>query len=156
MANATGVISIGVRTTTYSASPGYGSGVIRLGVLVAASSPDWSSRAGRRERVDWLPPPHMAWIDPQTGRPTPQFYRFMHEMAENRLGGVAGSTLPAVSTAVTETRVDVANTTTQLNAVATYAEGVAATASALTEVAENNSLSGATSVPAVPDRLDRQ
>lgn len=151
MASATGSIKVGLRAAVYSASPGRGSGVIRFGILVAGSSPAWAGRAGNRAKVDWLPPAHIAWFDPKTGRPTPVFFQFIREIAEVRLGGVNGTTVPQVQTTVTQTQSEVIATQSYAAQVGTYAQGVAATATATAQVAQNNSLTGAGSIPSIPD-----
>lgn len=95
-----------------------------------------------------------AWFDPNTGRPTSRFFQFMHEIAENRLGGVDGYTIPQVSTSVTQTQTEVIATATYAQSVSAYAQGVAATATATAQVAQSNSLSGATSIPETPEPPD--
>lgn len=96
-----------------------------------------------------------AWIDPKTGRPTPRLFQLLHEICENRLGGVNGQTIPSVATSVVETQAEVVATTTYAQSVAAYAQGVAATATATAQVAQNNSLTGASSIPEAPEPPER-
>lgn len=127
-------------------------GAIRVGAIVAATSPSWAGRArGARGEANWLPRPDESWFDPRTGRPSPRFYQFMREIAETRLGGVNGSTVTEVATSVSNTQTDVAAAITYSQSVASYAQGVAATANATAEVAQNSGLSGASSIPPPPD-----
>lgn len=146
-----GAISIGLRAAASSLNSRSRTGAIRFGILVAGSSPAWAGRAGNRAKVDWLPPAHIAWFDPQTGRPTPVFFQFIREIAEVRLGGVNGTTVPQVQTTVAQTQTEVIATQSYATQVGAYAQGVAATATATAQVAQNNSLSGAGSIPEAPD-----
>lgn len=125
-------------------------GSIVVGALVAASSPAWAGRSAPRAKVDWIPPAHVPPLMPN-GKWNPVWYRFFHEIAEIRLGGVQGSTVAQIETSVSQTQTEVAATTTYAQSVATYAQGIAATATATAEVAQNNSLSGAGSIPSPPE-----
>lgn len=152
----TGAIKVGVRAS--AASGGLArrrTGAIRIGLLVAGSSPAWAGRARRTRSNNWMLRADEMWIDPKTGRPSPRLFQLLHEICENRLGGVDGMTIPQVSTSVTQTQAEVVATTTYTAAVAAYAEGVAATATATAEVTQSNSLSGSTSIPEVPEAPTR-
>lgn len=75
----------------------------------------------------------------------------MVELAENRMGGVNGTTLPAIQTVSSLTQAQVLQTTQSVAETIAYARGVGETAAALAEVARDNALSGSGSVPAVPE-----
>jgi hypothetical protein len=146
------VTAAGLRSSMAASIAKQRSCVSWLGLASAATSPAWAGRANAtRAKVDWLPPPHIAWFDPKTGRPTPIFAKAMHELFENRLGGIRGRTVAEVETSVTQTQAEVVAATTYAQNVASYAQGIAATASATAEVAQSNSLTGATSIPEAPE-----
>lgn len=147
----TAALTIGLRASAAAGSSKQRTGHIRFGILVAGSSPAWAGRAGRRQKVDWLPPAHIPWIDPKTGIPTKVFFQFIREIAEVRLGGVNGTTVPQVETTVTQTQSEVIATQSYATAVGAYAQGVAATATATAQVAQSNSLSGSESIPDTPE-----
>jgi hypothetical protein len=149
-----GALSIGLRAAALSLNSRSRTGAIRFGILVAGTSPAWAGRAGNRPKVDWLPPAHISWFDPQTGRPNPVFFQFIREIAEVRLGGVNGTTVPQVQTTVAQTQAEVVATQSYATAVGTYAQGVAATATATAQVAQSNSLTGAGSIPPAPEPPD--
>lgn len=143
--------SVGLRA---SAGAGYGrarSCASRVGLLVAASSPPWAGRARQVRSNNWMLRPDEAWFDPRTGRPSPRFFQFIREIAENRLGGVNGASIPTVQTTVAQTQTEVVNTSTYARSVATYALGIAASVDATTEVARNNALTGADGIPGTPE-----
>src|SRR5688500_15375182 len=105
-------IKVGLRC---SSGPGYARArtcYTRVGFLAAATSPSWAGRAARRRSKNWMLRADEAWIDPKTGRPTPRLFQLLHEICENRLGGVDGQTIPAVATSVTQTQAEVVATST--------------------------------------------
>jgi hypothetical protein len=124
----------------------------RIGTLSAASSPAWSGRASaNRAKVDWLLRPDEMWIDSKTGRPSPRFYQFIREIAEVRLGGIQGVSVPQVATAVTQTQAEVVATTSYAEAAVAYSQGVAATATATAQVTTAAALPGSESIPIIPE-----
>jgi len=145
-----GAIGIGLRAAAVSLNSRSRTGAIRLGILVAGTSPAWAGRAANREKVDWLPPAHIPWFDPKTGIPTKVFYQFIREIAETRLGGINGTTVPQVQTTVTQTQSEVIATQSYAVSVGSYAQGIAATATATAQVAVSNGLSGSGSIPSTP------
>lgn len=148
----TGSIKIGVRASAaVGGSARQRTGAIRFGILVAGSSPAWAGRATRNRSKNWMLRADEAWIDPKTGRPTPRLFQLLHEICENRLGGVDGQTIPAVATSVAQTQTEVIATVAYTQNVASYAQGIAATATATAEVAQSNSLTGAGSIPPTPE-----
>lgn len=151
MAARTGVIGLGVRASAAMSSPRQRTGAIRIGLLVAASSPPWAGRARQARSSNWMLRADVAWFDPRTGRPTPAFFQLMHEITENRLGGVNGASIPTVQSVVTQTQAEVVNTSTYARNIAVYAQGIAASVDATTEVARNNALAGADGIPGTPE-----
>lgn len=104
----------------------------------------------RRSRVDWLPRADEQWIDPKTGRPTRRFYQFLREVAENRLGGVVGQTVPQVATAVSATSAVAATVGVFATQVRDYAVQVNESAEATRTVSVDNGLTGAGDIPPGP------
>lgn len=121
-----------------------------VGFNSAASRVAWAGTSSPRKTLDWLPRADEVWFDPKTGRPTRRFYQFMREVAEERLGGVQGKSVPQVATDVVNTQAEVAATVTYATQVGQYAQGIAATASATAAVAKDEGLSGAESIPDIP------
>lgn len=149
-----GAIGIGLRAAAASLNSRTRTGAIRFGVLVAGSSPPWAGRATRATKVPWLPPIHVSPVLPDGKggyRWNPDVYRALKWVFEDALGGINAPTLPQVSTTVSQTQAEVVATVTYTAAVAAYAQGVSATAEATAQVAQNNSLTGATSIPEVPE-----
>ena len=151
MTDRTASTSVGLRA---GAGSGYGrarSCASRIGLLVAAPSPAWAGRARQARSNNWMLRADEQWFDPKTGRPMPRFYQFIREIAENRLGGVNGSSIPAVQATVAQTQAEVVSTSTYARNVAVYAQGIAAAVDATTEVARNNALTGADGIPGTPE-----
>lgn len=124
----------------------------RVGTLAAAASPAWAGRANAyRNQLPWLLRPDEMWIDPKTGRPTTRFFQFMREIAEVRLGGIQGTSVPQVATSVTQTQAEVLATTNYAEAAVAYAQGVAATATATAQVTTAAALPGSDSIPVIPE-----
>lgn len=150
MATADCVISIGPSVSNTWAKTGVSNCVVFAGVGVAATRVTWAGSAARRESVDWLPRADEMWFDARTGRPTRRFYQFMREVAENRLGGPQGQTVPQVATSVASTQTAVVEAVSFAQQVGQYAQGVAATVQATVEVAQTEGLAGAESIPETP------
>lgn len=146
-----GVISVGLRASASASASRQRTGAIRIGFLVAGTSPPWAGRAtANRQRVPWLPSAGVP-VALADGRMNPVWYRALQEVFENRLGGINGATVSEVVTSVTQTQAEVIATSTYAAQVSAYAQGVGATAAATAQVAQNNSLSGATAIPKTPD-----
>lgn len=150
MASADCVSSAGVWSYATPIKHGTGTCVTYCGINSAASRVAWAGSATPRRTIDWMPRADEVWFDPNTGRPTRRFYQFMHEIAEQRLGGVQGRTVPQVVQDVTSTQSAVVATTNYATQVGQYAASVAAVAVATAEVAQDSGLSGADSIPEVP------
>lgn len=150
MASADCVTSIGAWSYATPTKNGAGDCLTRAGINSAAARVAWGGSASPREKLDWLPRADEVWIDPKTGRPSRRFYQFLREIAEVRLGGVQGKSVPQVQTDVVNTQAEVAATTTFAAQVNQYAQGVAAVAAATTAVAQDSGLAGSESIPEVP------
>jgi hypothetical protein len=153
-----GAIGIGLRAAASSLNRRSRTGHIRIGILVAGTSPAWAGRASNRTRVPWLPPIHVAPVlsDGKGGyRWNPDVYKALQWVFEEALGGINAPTLPEVRTTVTQTQTEVIATQSYATAVGAYAQGVAATATATAQVAQSNSLAGATSIPDAPEPPER-
>lgn len=74
----------------------------------------------------------------------------MHEMAERRLGGVQGISVPQVQTTVTQTQATVTATVSYATQVGQYTQGVAATAAATLQVLQANAEPASETVPPPP------
>jgi len=150
MASADCVSSAGVWSYATPTKHGTSNCVTHSGINSAAARVAWAGTRSPRKVNDWLPRADEVWFDPKTGRPTRRFYQFMREVAEVRLGGVRGKTVPQVQTDVVNTQAEVAATTTFAAQVNQYAQGVAAVAAATAAVAQDSGLAGSESIPEVP------
>lgn len=124
--------------------------VVSTGVGAAFGNVPWNTSSARREKVPWLPPAHVPVVQ-QNGLMNPAWYRALHEVFENRLGGVQGATVTQVQTTVTQTQSQVVATTAAVTDLGAYTRSIDATATALRQVAVDNALSGASTVPAPSD-----
>lgn len=75
------------------------------------------------------------------------YYGFLHTVAEQKLGGINGSTLPDVVTAVETTISQAADVSSTTAAVAQQVQANADALAATIAVAQNNSLVGANDIP---------
>jgi hypothetical protein len=157
MASATCITSNGVQSMATPFKLASATCATRVGVASAASRVPWGGRAAPIARSPWLPPITVPLVL-DGGRMNPVWYDAFREVFENRLGGVRGQSVTQVATTVQQTQAEVAATSNFAEQVSQYAQSVAATAAATAEVAANNSLSGAASIPdpaEPPSRADR-
>lgn len=125
----------------------------KVGIASAASPVAWAGGGGRRKFVDWLPKMSEPIGVVRDGKVflTQQMWNFLHEIGENRLGGVNGESIPQVVSTQGQVQAQVAETLNYAVQVSDFAAGVANTATATAEVATNNSLTGASSIPETGD-----
>lgn len=143
MATATVTISGGGRVAANRSA----AVVMSVGAGVGIGSVAWGGASAIREQVPWLPSANVRVVNPSSGLMEPVWYRFFKELAENRLGGKNGRTLPQVVTTVEQTQTQVVATSAQLTETIAYARSVDETATVLRQVAIDNALSGAGTVP---------
>lgn len=80
---------------------------------------------------------------------SPDWFRFLHDMFEQRLGGSQGDSIPDISTAVVSTRDQAIAATNGVSSVSQQVNANAQTLAATVQVAQNNSLAGAAQIPPV-------
>ena len=80
---------------------------------------------------------------------SPDWFRFLHDLFEERLGGAQGDSIPDISTAVVSTRDQAIAATNGVSSVTQQVNANAQTLAATVQVAQNNSLTGATQIPPV-------
>ena len=103
--------------------------------------------------LKWLPPSRqpIGWVTIGGQRHPVQidstWFGFLHTVAEQKLGGVNGSTLPDVVTAVETTISQAADASTATAAVAQQAQANADALAATIAVVQGNSLVGSTEIP---------
>jgi hypothetical protein len=100
--------------------------VTEVGFASAAAPAAWSGREASRRIADWLPRIEEPFLDARTGLISKRWYNYLRE---NQL----------------------AVTTQYATKVGDFAQGIAATAEATAQVAQNNSLSGSGSIPDTGD-----
>lgn len=79
----------------------------------------------------------------------PQWYRFFDEVAQRRLGGVQGQSIPDVAQNANAAIESVSSVTQVASQIAQQADAVAAAATAVKEVLISSDLPGATQIPDV-------
>lgn len=82
-----------------------------------------------------------------TIRWNPTVYRALSYLYEQVLGGINGKTLVEAIAELQQTQDELVATTNYAEQVGTYAQSVASSVQAVTQVAQSNGLSGAESVP---------
>jgi hypothetical protein len=121
------------------------------GVGLALGSVPWNTSNVKRKDVDWLPKPtHPIGKCPSCKTQIPidtLWYRFLREIAENKLGGSQGQSVAQVATTVTQTQTLVTAATGKVAETIAYARSIDDRASALVQVATDNALAGTSSVP---------
>lgn len=123
---------------------------VSCGAACATGRVAWAGNSAVRSKVPWLPPQRVKPVD-KDGNWNPDVYRALKWLFETAIGGVTAQTVPQVATGVTAAQSELVSAITYAQQVATYAEGVAATAVATAEVVTNNGLSGSTSIPPSPE-----
>jgi len=93
-------------------------------------------------------------------RINPDWYRFLHDLFEQRLGGVQGDSIPDLSNTVVDTRAQAITAVNGVSAVSQQVDANAQTLAATVQVAQNNSLTGSTQIPPVvysskPGQMER-
>lgn len=147
------VVSGGARAT---ALQGFGF-VVSTGTGAAFGNVPWNTSTALREANNWLPrADHSIGTCPKCKTripPDPLWYRYFKELSE-RMGGIQGQTIPQVATAVGQTQLQVVATTSAITDLTAYARSIDETASALAQVAVDNALTGAETVPLPSDPPD--
>lgn len=117
-----------------------------IGFGLALGSVPWNTSEATRKPASWLPGAHVKFLD-ENGRVARPWYLFLQEIAEARLGGIHGTPLPTVVTTVTQTQTQVVAASSAITETIAYARSIDATATALAQVATDNALTGAESIP---------
>jgi hypothetical protein len=124
--------------------------VTEVGFASAAAPAAWSGREASRRIADWLPRIEEPFLDARTGLISKRWYNYLRELGD-RVGGVQGPSIGQVQQTVIATQNQLAVTTQYATKVGDFAQGIAATAEATAQVAQNNSLSGSGSIPDTGD-----
>lgn len=124
--------------------------VTRAGLLSAPVPVSWAGSTSVLSKVPWLPPYHVKPVRPD-GNWDPQVYKALRWLFEEAIGGINAPTLPQVRQDVVATQAQATATSNYATQVGSFAAGIGSSVSALTEVVQSNSLTGAESVPDVPD-----
>lgn len=166
MATETASISIGVKFGNTSKKGGAASAQIVTGALEQPQP--YSGGTGIAQSANsaslklQLPTSQFIGTVEKDGRVriNPDWFRFLHDLFEQRLGGAQGDSIPDLSTTVVDTR---AQAITAINGVSAVSQQVDANAQALAatvQVAQTNSLAGSTQIPPVvyssrPGQMER-
>jgi hypothetical protein len=79
----------------------------------------------------------------------PNWWRFLHDLFEQRLGGSQGDSIPDITTTVVDTRAQAITAQSSVSAVAQQVDANAQALAATVQVAQNNSLTGSKQIPPV-------
>lgn len=79
----------------------------------------------------------------------PNWWRFLHDLFEQRLGGSQGDSIPDLTTTVVDTRTQAIAAVTGVSAISQQVNANAQTLAATVQVAQTNSLTGASQIPPV-------
>lgn len=82
-------------------------------------------------------------------RINPDWFRFLHDQFEQRLGGTQGDSIPDLSSTVVDTRAQAIDAVTGVAAVTQQVNANAQALAATVQVAQNNSLAGSSQIPPV-------
>ena len=96
----------------------------------------------------WLPTPGQPVVD-AVGRMTPPWYRFFAYVAETRLGGITGPSVPDVAAGVATAITTSTAESGRIGALAAQSQTNAEALSVVVQVAQNNGLVGADQIPPV-------
>lgn len=154
MASQTASISIGVVLANSSRKNGSATATITTGALQQPQNYSGGTGVAKSAGNIKLQMPQTLTIgtlaeDGKTVNLTPIWFKFLSLLFNERLGGPQGASIPDLSTSVVTTR---AQAVTATNAVALVGQQVNANAQSLgavVQVAQTNSLSGATQIPPV-------
>jgi hypothetical protein len=115
------------------------------GIFSQGGGVDTSINATTNKTV--MPPPNEPLTDAQ-GRINPSWYRFLEYMFNKKLGGAAGPSMADLTATVESSQQAVTQTIEKVTAVSEAVTQNAQVLQATVEVAQNNSLSGSSNIPA--------
>lgn len=158
MATATCITSNGVKSVAQSFRAGSGTCITRSGATSAASQVAWAGNTAPKSQVPFLPPIHVDPVLPNGKggwRWNPDVYRSLRWLYDQFVGGPNGRTVPEVLAELLATQTQLEATTNYAVEVAGYAAAVGDQVSAVVEVTQSNSLSGAAAIPDDPEPPSR-
>lgn len=159
MASASCISAAGARSTVTPFKAGVAVCASRTGAASAASRVAWGGNRKARSQADWLPPEHVSPVVPDGRggfRWNADVYRALKYLFDTVAGGINGKSLPETLKELQVTQAELVATTNYAGKVASYAQGIAAQSVATVSVVQNNSLSGATSIPPAPEPPTRE
>lgn len=155
MATETASISIGIVLGNTSKKGGVASAQIVTGVLeqpqpYSGGTGVQQSASAANQKLQ-LPSSQYIGTVQADGRVliSADWFRFLHDMFEQRLGGTQGDSIPDLSTTVISTRTQAIAATNGVAAVSQQVDANAQSLAATVQVAQNNSLAGAKQIPPV-------
>ena len=89
----------------------------------------------------WLPPQRVKLVDDQ-GFMRPEWYRFFRYIAEDRLGGATGPSVPDVASSLTDVQSAVTTSVSAVNVVSAAVNTNASVLQSTVEVTQRNGLAG--------------
>lgn len=125
------------------------------GAAMATGAVAWGGSAAKRRQVNWLPSATTPVLDDQ-GCFTRQWYLFLVEVANKRLGGLEAPTVPDVATGQAKTQGQVLLVQSNADAAIAAVNACVVSTNTARDVAISNNLAGATQIPIVQPAFPRQ
>lgn len=102
----------------------------------------------------------IGYVDGKPVQMNPDWFRFLHDLFIERMGGPQGDSIPDISTTVVDTRAQAISATNGVAAVTQQVNANAQSLAATVQVAQNNSLAGSSQIPPVvysskPGQMER-
>lgn len=113
-----------------------------IGIQQSASSANQKLQLPTTMTIGKVRPDGTVQIDPN-------WWRFLHDLFEQRLGGTQGDSIPDLTTTVVDTRAQAITAQTSVSAVSQQVDANAQALAATVQVAQNNSLTGSGQIPPV-------
>lgn len=151
MASVSAITSAGLRATAMPFKVRSVGLVTSAGVASSTGRVAWGGSESPLAQVPWIPKAGTPLVMSDGRTMNPAWDRCFRWLFEQYIGGVKAKTASQIQTEVAATQDQVVATTNYAIAAVGYASGVAATASATREVSQASGLSGAESIPDVPD-----
>lgn len=125
------------------------------GVVSATGKVAWAGTNAAQKYVNWLPNASTPVLD-ANGRMNPVWYKFLKEIADNRLGGVSAPTVTQVVDTQTQVQAQITATDTVVQASIVQSNAIATAVNTQTAVSQQNNLSGANQIPKAPTLSTRE
>lgn len=126
------------------------------GVYSLAGNVAWGGSQIRRKAISWLPPATTPLSLDGGKTMNPVWFRALHELFENRLGGIDAPTVPEVVTTAKQTQTQVLTVQKGVQSVGSQVTAITNAVNTQTQVAKESSLAGSDQLQTLPSyKLDQ-